>query len=540
MKFHLKSHYLIVLCSLYFLTIMNFSLWRYLALNLSGVLFAASFVLAFFIGLYIIFTLIIWPYFGKIILIPLFLISAGANYFMFQYGLYIESDMIRNVFQTHPQEAFELLTPSLFLWLGLSGLLPAVLLAKATISYPPLLKDVWLRSKRLTVAFLIIALVGAFFYKDYAIWGRNNKDVTRLINPTNYIYGTFRYFKKQAMLDRQFVRLDPEVKHSPFDDPHHTVFIMVVGEAARAKNFSLNGYPRLTNPRLSQKDIVNFTDVTASGTSTAISVPAMFSVMTRDAFNPEKAVFKENLLDLLQNAGYQVWWRDNDGGCKNVCNRVPTENISPSNNPKYCDGTYCFDEVLLDGLEDYLKTVDGDTFIVLHTIGSHGPTYYRRYPPEFRVFTPTCDSGEIQSCPKEHIVNTYDNTILYTDHVVAEAIEILEKFPQFESGLLYVSDHGQSLGENNIYLHGLPFRLAPDEQKKIPMILWMSETMKLEDHIDYDCLKERARTEAFSHDNLFHSLLGLMEIESSVYNPAYNLFKPCQRLDFRTGEPPIF
>jgi lipid A ethanolaminephosphotransferase len=198
------------------------------------------------------------------------------------------------------------------------------------------------------------------------------------------------------------------------------------------------------------------------------------------------------------------------------------------NSDKYCDGESCYDEALLDGLEDYLKNIKQNTLVVLHTIGSHGPTYYKRYPERFKVFRPTCDTAEIQDCTRDEIINTYDNTIVYTDYVVSRTLGILKKFPGYESGLIYVSDHGESLGEKNIYLHGIPYAIAPKEQTNIPMILWMSENMKRYDHIDYECVKNEAGTKTYSHDNLFHSILGILEINTKVYEPEYDIFRACR------------
>lgn len=161
-------------------------------------------------------------------------------------------------------------------------------------------------------------------------------------------------------------------------------------------------------------------------------------------------------------------------------------------------------------------------------MGSHGPTYYNRYPKEFQKFTPTCDTADIQNCTSEQIVNTYDNTILYTDYIVSSAIDILKKYPQFEAGLVYVSDHGESLGENNVYLHGMPYAIAPDEQTQIPMLMWMSENMKKWDYVDYACLKNKAANTVYSHDNLFHSILGLLEVKSTAYQKKFDLFDGCR------------
>lgn len=322
--------------------------------------------------------------------------------------------------------------------------------------------------------------------------------------------------------------LYPNAQLVPYEDPYKTVLVLIIGETSRGMNFSLNGYSRQTNPYLSKEDVISFVDVTSAGTSTAVSVPCMFSHLPRTECDPVKAQNTENLLDVLQKAGYQILWLENDDGCKGVCSRVPNKEMIEIGHPALCDKDSCFDEVMLEHLDDYLKKVNQDTVVVLHLIGSHGPTYHKRYPDNFRIFTPTCDTADLQKCSRQQIINTYDNTVAYTDYIVAKAIELLKQRPNFEAGLLYVSDHGESLGENALYLHGVPYAFAPKEQTQVPMILWMSEVMKKEDHVDYECLKEKVRPIALSHDNLFHSLLGLMEIKTELYNQQYDFFRDCR------------
>jgi lipid A ethanolaminephosphotransferase len=473
-----------------------------------------------------------WPYIGKPVVMVLLLISSFANYAMYHYGIYIDSDMIRNVMETHPGEALDLFTFSAFLWVLVLGILPSVVLARIQIVYHASLKEVFRRIALIFACGIVISAIAAVSYKEYAAFGRNNRNVTRLINPSNYLYSTFRYFQKQALQNQSFITLDPYAKHVPYKKKHVSVFVIVVGETARSMNFSINGYPRNTNPNLSKQDIISFKDVASAGTSTAYSLPAMFSSLPNKSFNVENARYRENLLDVLQQTGYDILWRENDNGCKGVCERVTTQNmidIKEFDFAKYCDSTYCYDEVLLQGLEDYIKSIKKDTVIVLHMIGSHGPTYYRRYPDEFKKYQPACDTAEIQKCSKEAIVNTYDNTILYTDYVLSGLINILKKFEAFETGMLYVSDHGESLGENNIYLHGLPYMIAPEEQTKVPMLLWLSDKMKRENYINSECLASYARNTSISHDFVFSSVLSLMNVNTKDYNPKFDFLRSCRR-----------
>ena len=446
---------------------------------------------------------------------------------MHQFGVFIDVHMIRNTFETNPGEIKDLITPISVLWLFLTGVLPAIWLGFCHIKYQTFGREIKGRVLRIFLLLLCVLISSGPYYKQYSSFGRNNRQIRKLINPYSYIQGTVRYIQDEKLKKHPFVTLDNDASHVPYPDEEKTVFIVILGETARSMNFSLNGYKRETNPELSKLDIVNFRYVQSAGTATAVSVPSIFSVQSRKGFDVTKAKYTENLLDLLQRTGFSILWKDNDNGCKDVCARIPHMYTDPKNK-QFCDGSYCHDEILLEGLEDYLRKTSGHIFIVLHTIGSHGPTYYRRYPPEFKKFTPTCDTQDIQTCTQEQIRNTYDNTILYTDHIVASTIKLLKKFPDYESGLLYVSDHGESLGENGLYLHGVPYAIAPNEQTSVPMVLWMSEVMKKSDHIDYECLKKKAATEHFSHDNLFHSLLSLMEADSKVYQKELDLFDSCR------------
>ena len=409
----------VVLASLYFCVALNPAFWRYAwtHLDIDGVrpaLFALSMPLALFLVFFAVFSLLSWPYVGKAALCVLLVASAGASYFMFYLNVFIDSSMVRNVFESRPHEALEMVTVGGILWVLLLGALPAALLLRAKIVYRPALREVRNRSLGLVAALALLAVLGAVFYKDYASTARNNKMVGKLLNPFNYIASTRSYYKKQKRKNRPFTVIDEDPDHVPYEDPYFTVVIIMVGETARAMNFSLNGYERETNPKLSRQDIVNFPDVTASGTATAFSLPCMFSHLPRERFDIDASYRSENLLDVMQKAGYDVIWLDNDGGSKGVSDRVPTIDLMREGNPKYRNGETFFDEVLLDGLEERLAGIEKDTVIVLHMMGSHGPSYYRRYPDEFRVFTPTCDTAEIQSRPREEIVNTYDNTISST------------------------------------------------------------------------------------------------------------------------------
>ena len=385
----------------------------------------------------------------------------------------------------------------------------------------------------LVAVVLLILLVAALFYKDYASLFRNNKELVKSLSPSNSIVASWSWYSHQRSANLPLIRIGEDAHRNPLmqNGKRKNLTILIVGETSRAENFSLNGYPRETNPRLAKDNVVYFPNTASCGTATAVSVPCMFSDMPREHYKEELAQHQEGVLDIIQRAGINVLWNDNDGGCKGVCDRVPHQNVTALNLPGQCINGECYDEVLFHGLEDYINNLQGDGVIVLHTIGSHGPTYYNRYPPQFRKFTPTCDTNEIQTCTQEQLVNTYDNTLVYVDYIVDKAINLLKEHQdKFTTSLVYLSDHGESLGENGIYLHGLPYAIAPDSQKQVPMLLWLSEDYQKRYQVDQNCLQKQAQTQHYSQDNLFSTLLGLTGVETKYYQAADDILQTCRRV----------
>ena len=535
-KLTISSSKLILILTIYFSTVLNMSFWRYIYNNLDITNFrVACFAFSIFfliaIPLFVLFNLTIIKKFAKPFIVFLLLLSSFTNFMMFKYGVYINSDMIQTVMETNVKEATDLITVSLVLWVFITGVIPSVLLIITKIQYKPLKIEFKKRCKYVIICLLFASVTGVLLYKEYISFGRNNHKIMKLINVCNYTSGTIKYIRKLQLAKREFVELDKNPQYVGYHKDNkqlYTVVIFIIGETARASSFSLNGYERKTNPLLEKQNIAYFKNIHSCGTLTAVSVPCMFSNMNRSDFDSIDANFTENFLDLAQKSGYQIIWKENDGGCKSVCNRVNYISMTDVNNPQYCHDGYCYDESLLDDLDDILANIKQNTLIVLHTQGSHGPTYYQRYPDKFKKFVPTCDTADIQNCSLNQIINTYDNTILYTDFIISSTIDMMKKFPQYEASVIYVSDHGESLGENNIYLHGMPYKIAPIDQIHVPMLVWMNENMKKWDYINYDCLKEIADKNAYSHDNIFHSLLGLLKIKTSVYDGNYDLFKECR------------
>ncbi|MGQ4606279.1 phosphoethanolamine transferase EptA [Raoultella ornithinolytica] len=460
------------------------------------------------------------------------LLSASAQYFIWTFGVVIDRAMITNILDTTPAESFALMSGKMVLTLGLSGVLMVALAWWIKISKA---KTVWrsiaVRLLNILVSALLIVLVAALFYKDYASVFRNNKELVKSLSPSNSIVAINSWYAHNKMDNLPLVNIGEDAVQKPemHSGPRKNLTILVLGETSRAQNFSLGGYERETNPRLKQDDVIYFANTTSCGTATAVSVPCMFSNMPRAHYDEELAHHQEGVLDILQRAGIRVLWSDNDGGCKGACDRVPHQNVTDLNLTGQCIDGECYDEVLFHNLESYIDNLQQDGIIVLHTIGSHGPTYYNRYPAEFKKFTPTCDTNEIQSCTQQQLTNTYDNTILYIDYIVDKAIKLLQsKQDKFTTSLVYLSDHGESLGENGVYLHGLPWSIAPETQKHVPMLLWLSEDYQQRYGVSSQCLQQRAKTDPYSQDNLFSTLLGLLGVDTHEYQATDDILTPCR------------
>lgn len=467
------------------------------------------------------------------VVISLFiLLSASAQYFIWTFGVVIDRSMIANIFDTTPAESFALLSTQMVIVLGLSGLLMVLVAWWIKVRRPASFwRGTAMRLLNIAVSALLIVLVAALFYKDYASVFRNNKELVKSLSPSNSIVALNSWYAHNRMDNLPLVKIGEDAKQKAVmhNGARKNLTIVVLGETSRAENFSLGGYDRETNPRLKQDDVVYFPKTTSCGTATAVSVPCMFSNMPRAHYDEELAHHQEGVLDILQRAGVQVLWNDNDGGCKGACDRVPHQNVTNLNLSGECIDGECYDDVLFHNLDSYIDNLQLDGIIVLHTIGSHGPTYYNRYPAEFKKFTPTCDTNEIQSCTQQQLTNTYDNTILYVDYVVDKAIKLLQsKQDKFTTSLVYLSDHGESLGEDGVYLHGLPYSIAPDTQKHVPMLLWLSPDYQQRYGVSSQCLQQQAKTNDYSQDNLFSTLLGLLGVDSREYQAKDDLLTPCR------------
>lgn len=530
---------LVWIAALFFATVGNLALWKTLwgLIDINGLrslLFLASLPVVLFCLFNLLLTpLLALPFLRKPLLVALIVISAACSYFMMHYNVLIDRSMVQNVFETNRAELNAYLSLRLLLTLLILGVLPAAgLTVLRTRSGTGSIRSLLVWPANVLVSMMVLLAIGFTFYKDYSSLLRNNRYIRDQVLPVNVVRHTHGYLKSLHSTRQQPLRtIGMDARRLP--GPRPKLVILVVGETARAQNFQLNGYPRATNPRLSRKDgVISFSDVSSCGTATAISVPCLFSQMTRSQYDDVRAATEENVLDILQRTGVGVRWRNNNnGGCKGVCERVPTEDMPALKVAGPCvntDGT-CHDDVLLHQLGARIDALSGDALIVLHQLGSHGPTYFERYPAASRAFSPTCDSNQIQQCSNEALVNTYDNTLVHTDSVLAQAIDLLQGYSdQRDVALIYVSDHGESLGERGMYLHGTPYFIAPREQTHVPMVMWFSPDFGRNAGLDMACLRDNALHRAHSHDNVFHSLLGLFGVTSTVYQRDLDVFAGCR------------
>lgn len=452
---------------------------------------------------------------------------------MFSYGAVIDANMMQNAFETNSQEAAALFTPRMALWLLVLGIIPAIIICFLRIQATrPWWYMLGLRAANILVSAVIIMLVATLFYKDYASLIRNNKSIVKMLTPSNFVSGSFQFAKhKYFASNMALVNIGEDAHKGPVitGQQKRTLVILVVGETARAENFSLGGYGRETNPRLQKQDVTYFKNASSCGTETAISVPCMFSNMSRKNYDATLASHQEGLMDILARAGLSVLWRENDGGCKGACDRIPHQDVTQLQLTTDCENGVCLDNALLYKLDNYINGLQGDGVIVLHQMGSHGPAYYRRSTPEIRQFSPTCDSNQIQDCTPQELVNTYDNSILYTDTMLDNTIKLLQQqSDRFNTALVYLSDHGESLGENGMYLHGTPYMFAPSQQTHIPFLMWLSPEYTKNYGIDRQCLAQSAQHDEISQDNLFHTLLGMMNIQTTEYQSEMDLLEKCR------------
>lgn len=466
-----------------------------------------------------------WAYTLKPLLIVMFMLSAVTAYFMDTYRTVIDAAMINNLFATHTEEVLDLVSLKYFLYVGLLGVLPSFVLLKLGVIY-----GTW-KQELLQRFFLFILLIGVMVLVSvplgnyYASFIREHRIIRSYANPSYVIHSMIQY------VDQFWVPKSTEVRkmaeNASINLPaRRRIAVMVVGEAARADHFSLNGYARDTNPKIRQEGVISLKNVRSCGTSTAISVPCMFSLEGMKGFGSKREKQQENLLDVLQRLGVKVLWLDNNSDSKGVALRVPYQRYLESPPNMICNPE-CRDEGMLPALTNWIDSQNtAPILVVLHQMGNHGPSYFKRYPPPFLKWTPVCETNQLEQCSPETIINAYDNSTLFTDDFLAKTINALKPYAKTADTLMfYVADHGESLGENGLYLHGLPYALAPDTQTHVASVMWVGQGASPALQQAWEYLPKRAEA-PLNHDIIVQTLLGYFGVQTTFYQPKNDLLTP--------------
>ena len=485
-------------------------------------------------------SLLVWPRWRKPAGVLLLMVAAANSYFMTTYGVVIDPTMMANTVQTDMREVRDLLSWSMLVVLALGVVLPGWWWWRQPVQKLPTRRLLGRQLGLAGLALLLMLVVVWASFQDLASTMRNHKSLRYMLNPFNTIYASTRLVVGQtAQVRLPLQPIGQDAARTSVAGEAPPLIVLVVGETVRAANFGLGGYERDTTPQLRQLqgsgELAYFANVTSCGTNTQVSVPCMFSHLGREA-NAKNDIPYENLLDVLQRAGMQVLWLDNQSGCKGVCDRIPNANTRELKDPTLCPDGECFDEIMLRVLPERLAQLEkaggagtgsAGTVVVLHQMGNHGPAYYKRTPNDMKAYQPECRTNVLQNCPPQEIVNAYDNAVRYTDHLLSQTVRWLKSQPR-PTAMLYVSDHGESLGEKGLYLHGMPFMMAPKEQTHVPMALWLSKPMQSQLGWDGACWKKQV-TEAVSHDHYFHSVLTLAQVKTRMHKPELDVFSACPK-----------
>ncbi len=500
-----KLYYFVLIVSLINLVLYHIPFYKFVYNNLdtrglSGILLLISLTIlaislnafVFYIGLFLLRKV------GKWILVLFFNINAICIYFITTYGVIIDKSMIGNVLNTNYDESSSFFSFGLILYIILLGVLPSILITK--------IKIVYVKFKRFIIHIsLTLVFLLSLSYANATNWlwiDKHSKTLGALVMPWSYVVNTCRFYHHKNKQNKKQILLP----NATIKDNEKSIAVLVIGESARSKNFSLYGYEKNTNPLLSKINNVHAYKAQACATYTTTAVKCILE-------HKKSRKLYEILPNYLYRNGLEVIWRSNNWG-------EPTVNIKNFHKrkdlAKSCEGENCeYDEILLSGLQEEILASDKNKIlIVLHTSTSHGPAYYKKYPPEFNKFSPVCKSVELSKCSQEELINSYNNTIVYTDYILATLIEELKQLEEYNTCMLFVSDHGESLGENNLYMHGLPNSIAPQEQLEIPFIVWTSEGSK-----------ELKDNDVLSQHNVFHSILDFLAIESPIYDENMSIFK---------------
>lgn len=424
-----------------------------------------------------------------------FIANSVAVYFVATYGVFLDKTMMGNLFNTNLAEAGEFLSFKMMLWIVALGIAPACFVLAQKAQKPA--RKTLLKFSAFTI--LMLLMLAGLNFKNLLWFDKHSKQLGALVMPYSYTINSVRFFQGEWAKNKKEILLP----NAQIKDGKKAVIVLVIGESARAKNFSLYGYTRETNPLLSKTPNLRHFYAKSSTTYTTASVKNMLS-------HKDSGDLYEILPNYLSRSGVSVLWRRSNWGVPPL--HLPSVMGYNELSQKYPNLNDGFESAMVAGLAEEIKAAPSPkVLVVLHTSTSHGPTYFKKYPPEFEKFTPACKSVEPKGCSQDELINAYDNTILYTDFLLHKITEQLASLTDFESAMIYASDHGESLGENGAYMHGIPMAFAPKEQYEIPFLVWGLRGVKDLDEV--------------SHFHIFHSVLAFLGIESSVFEENLNIFK---------------
>jgi lipid A ethanolaminephosphotransferase len=509
----------------------------------SSWVFGGALVLALLAINFLLLALLAWGRLFKPAIIAVFLLTAGASYFIDSFGTFIDPAMLRNALHTHWGEARELLGTRLAFAVLLGAALPAWLVWRLPVAQRSWRRALAARAGALVLGLLTLVLALWAAFQPLSSLMRNQRDLRYLVTPSNVLWSATALARRASAEPAgplAEVGRDAQAGPTLLRAARPRLVVLVVGETARSANWGLDGYARQTTPELAKLPLIRFTGVTSCGTDTESSLPCMFAAVGRRQYDERRIRRSENLLHVLSRAGVAVHWRDNQSGCKGVCEGFTEDRVAALAPPGACTGDQCFDEGLLHDFDALLPGGEGAKpgspgvrakLIVLHQIGNHGPAYHRRAPAAFKRFQPACEQDDLRLCDAQSIVNAYDNALLYTDHVLATLIARLQaRSADIDTALIYVSDHGESLGEHGLFLHGMPYAIAPDVQKRVPMVMWLSAGFAGGRGLNAGCLAGRSGGidgNPVSHDHLFHTVLGLFDVQTRARETAWDLTHGC-------------
>ncbi len=528
-KREVSSTRLTMAVSLFFIVVYNRSFFQHVIevypVSWQNIWFLLSLATGVTLVIALFITLLSSKYTTKPLLVLLFIASSLSVYFAEKYHVVIDYIMIRNITETNYLETYDLLNLKILCYVFFLGLIPSLFLYRIQITDVSLKKAVAYKLRDVFLILLLIFILLLSSNKFYTSFFREHQELRYYVNPIYYVYSFGKYMSKEVFVRKKaFVQIGTDATMSEPKGSKKKIVFFIVGEAARADHFSLNGYQRETNPLLKKEGVIDFSNVYSCGTSTAYSVPCMFSSFPQAEFNSNKGEEYGNVLDVLQNTGsVDILWRDNNSDSKGVAVRVPCQDYRSPDLNTMCLKEECRDAGMLVGLDQYVSQHDSkNILIVLHQMGNHGPAYYKRYPKQFEQFTPACQTNEFEKCSRSEIINAYDNALLYTDYFLDQVIRFLKKYNDtHEVAMLYFSDHGESLGENGVYLHGIPYIIAPEVQTHIGALMWLGDDFKKKLPVKSILAH---RNDKYSHDNVFHTLLGLFQIKTTLYNKKLDIF----------------